>query len=185
MKFLIVGLGNIGAEYHNTRHNIGFDVLDELAKQKEVTFTTQKLGDVAEYKFRGKKAVLLKPSTFMNLSGKAIRYWMDKEKIPVERLLVIVDDLALPFGKLRLRAKGSDAGHNGLKSIEAVLQTSKYPRLKFGIGDDFQRGQQVQYVLGRWTDEQLDDLGSFIDKSTEYVDSVMAMGVTRTMGTMN
>jgi len=185
MKYLIVGLGNIGAEYDGTRHNIGFEVLDALAREKEVSFETDKLGDVARFKFRGKTAVLLKPSTYMNLSGKAVKYWKDKEKIPIERILIIVDDLALPFGKLRLRAKGSDAGHNGLKSLEAMLHTTKYPRLKFGIGNDYKRGQQVAYVLGKWTDEQEKEIQSHIEKSIEYIYSVMVAGVTRTMGSLN
>jgi len=185
MKFLIVGLGNIGEEYRGTRHNIGFEVLDRLAKEKEAEFSSDKLGDIAKFKFRGKTVILLKPSTYMNLSGKAIKYWKDKENIPTERLLVVLDDLALPFGKIRLRAKGSDAGHNGLKSIEAMLHTSKYPRLKFGIGNDFNRGQQVQYVLGKWTDEQLVDIDGAIEKSIEFIYSVMVAGVTRTMGSMN
>lgn len=185
MKFLIVGLGNIGPKYHNTRHNIGFDVLDYIAEEQDLTFSTERFGDVARYKFRGKTAILLKPNTFMNLSGKAVRYWLEAEKIPKDRLLVIVDDLALPFGKLRLRAKGSNAGHNGLKSIEQLLLTSKYARLKFGIGDDFPRGKQVEYVLGEWGAEEQQELGPSINLAKEYVENMMVMGVTRTMNLLN
>ena len=185
MKYLIVGLGNIGPEYHNTRHNIGFDVLDSLAAEKDFSFKTEKLGDIAKYKFRGRTAVLLKPSTFMNLSGKAVRYWMDKEKIPVDKVLIIVDDLALPLGKLRLRPKGSDAGHNGLKSIAEMLNTTKYPRLKFGIGDDFPRGQQVQFVLGKWSNEEKTLLLEPINKAKEFIHSFMAIGIARTMSSLN
>ena len=144
MKYLIVGLGNIGAEYHNTRHNIGFDVLDALAKKREVEFKTDKLGDVVEFKFKGRLFILLKPSTYMNLSGKAVNYWMQKKKIQKENLLVIVDDLNIPFGKIRLRGKGSDGGHNGIKDINQMIG-SKYARLRFGIGDEFSKGKASQF----------------------------------------
>ena len=154
MKYLIVGLGNIGAEYAETRHNIGFNVLDALAEASNTVFTTQRYGDVAEAKYKGRTLVLLKPSTYMNLSGKAVRYWMDAGKIPPENLLVVSDDIALPFGTLRLRPKGSAGGHNGLKNISELLGTEEYARMRFGVGGDFPKGHQVEYVLGEWTDER-------------------------------
>ncbi len=154
MKYLIVGLGNIGAEYADTRHNIGFDVLDALAGASNAVFTTARYGDVAEARWKGRTLVLLKPSTYMNLSGKAVRYWMDATKVPLEHLLVVSDDIALPFGTLRLRPKGSAGGHNGLKNIAELLGTEEYARMRFGVGGDFPRGHQVDYVLGRWTDEE-------------------------------
>ena len=154
MKYLIVGLGNIGAEYADTRHNIGFDVLDALAGASNAVFTTARYGDVAEVRWKGRTLVLLKPSTYMNLSGKAVRYWMDATKVPLEHLLVVSDDIALPFGTLRLRPKGSAGGHNGLKNIAELLGTEEYARMRFGVGGDFPRGHQVDYVLGRWTDEE-------------------------------
>ena len=147
MKYLIAGLGNIGTEYQNTRHNIGFMVLDALAKASNATFMTQRYGDVAEMRLKNKELVLLKPSTYMNLSGNAIRYWMEKERIPLENLLVVVDDIALPFGAVRMKARGSDAGHNGLKNIAEVLSTQNYARLRFGIGNNFPRGFKLKYVL--------------------------------------
>ena len=153
-KFLIVGLGNIGDKYEHTRHNIGFKVLDELAKQENRKFETLKLGDLTTYKFKGRSFILLKPSTFMNLSGKSVLYWMTKEKIPLENVLVITDDLNLPFGTLRLKTKGSDGGHNGLKDIQDKLQTTKYNRFRFGISDTFSKGKQVDYVLGKWSADE-------------------------------
>ena len=149
-KYLIAGLGNIGAEYVNTRHNIGFKVLDHLARQEGLDFATAKLGAVAEYKLKGRTLFLLKPNTYMNLSGKAVKYWLDKENIPLENLLVVTDDLNLPFGTIRIKAKGSDGGHNGLKSIQQIMNTADYPRFRFGISDAFKKGQQVNYVLGEW-----------------------------------
>ena len=154
MKYLIVGLGNIGAEYADTRHNIGFKVLDCLAEQSNIAFTTGRYGATAELRHKGRTLVLLKPSTYMNLSGKAVRYWMETEKIAPENLLVVVDDIALPFGTLRMRQKGSAGGHNGLKNITELLGTEEYTRIRFGIGGDFARGQQVDYVLGSWSDEE-------------------------------
>ena len=154
MKYLIVGLGNIGAEYANTRHNIGFRVLDALAEASNATFTAGRYGSTATIKHKGRTLILLKPSTYMNLSGKAVRYWLDAEKIEVQNLLVIVDDIALPFGTLRMRAKGSDGGHNGLKNINELLGRNDYSRIRFGIGGDFARGHQVDYVLGEWSDEE-------------------------------
>lgn len=154
MKYLIVGLGNIGAEYENTRHNIGFKTVEAFAKASTVPFLPSRYGDVATAKHKGRSLILLKPSTYMNLSGKAVRYWLEQEKIPQENLLIITDDIALPIGTIRLRGKGGAGGHNGLKSIEEILGTANYARLRFGVGNDFGRGQQVNYVLGEWTEEE-------------------------------
>ncbi|MEG0498340.1 MAG: aminoacyl-tRNA hydrolase, partial [Alistipes sp.] len=154
MKYLIVGLGNIGDEYADTRHNAGFEVLDALAKASNIAFTAGRYGSVAELKHKGRTLVLRKPTTFMNLSGKAVRYWLDAEKIAPENLLVVVDDIALPFGTLRMRPKGSAGGHNGLKNITELLGHENYARMRFGIGGDFARGQQVDYVLGTWSEEE-------------------------------
>lgn len=184
-KFLIVGLGNIGAQYTNTRHNIGFKVLDALAKKEDLTFETQKLGDITTYKFKGRTFILLKPSTFMNLSGKAVLYWLTKEKIPLENLLVITDDLNLPFGSLRLKTKGSDGGHNGLKDIQNKLQTTKYNRFRFGISDEFSKGRQVDYVLGEWSDIESEKLTERIEKSIALIKSFGTAGVNNTMNTFN
>ena len=151
MKFLIVGLGNIGDEYRGTRHNIGFTILDAFAEASNIAFSTKRYGDVAEMRLKNQQLILLKPSTYMNLSGHAVRYWKDKEGIDLDHILVIVDDLALPFGAIRMKARGSDAGHNGLKDIAAMLGTDAYPRLRFGIGNDFPRGGQIDYVLGRFS----------------------------------
>lgn len=185
MKYLIVGLGNIGTEYANTRHNIGFDVLDALAGASNTVFKTERYGDIANVKFKGRNLVLLKPSTYMNLSGKAVRYWMEKEKIGLENVLVITDDLALPLGTLRLRGKGSDGGHNGLKNIQEILGTNKYSRLRFGIGSDFSRGQQVDFVLGKWSEEEVTQLKSLIDKSIDCIHSFATIGLDRTMSNFN
>lgn len=185
MKYLIVGLGNPGAEYAETRHNIGFKVVERLAAGKDAVFSTGRLGDVAHAKFKGRTCVLLKPSTYMNLSGKAVRYWMDTEKIPLERVLVITDDLALPFGTLRLRAKGSDGGHNGLKDIQAVLGTTQYPRLRFGISAAFSQGQQVDYVLGQWTEAERTGLEERLERCEALVWSFATAGLARTMNAFN
>lgn len=185
MKYLIVGLGNIGAEYHNTRHNIGFSVLDALTEAAGLNFKEERYGAVAEYKFKGRTFVLLKPNTYMNLSGKAVNYWLQKEKVPVENLMVIVDDLALPFGTLRLRGKGSDAGHNGLKNINQVLGHQNYARLRFGIGNDFGRGQQVDYVLGKWSAEEKEQLTPCIKTCIDMVKGFGTIGVQRTMTAYN
>jgi PTH1 family peptidyl-tRNA hydrolase len=186
MKFLIVGLGNIGSKYENTRHNAGFQVLDHLMKDKEENpWNTARYGDVAEYKFKGRRAILLKPSTFMNLSGKAVRYWMNEENIPLENVLIITDDLALPFGTIRLRAKGSDGGHNGLKDINAVLGTTEYARLRFGIGDTFSRGKQIDYVLGEWESEEMEEMEGHLDFCVQIIKSFMGAGVGRTMNDFN
>jgi PTH1 family peptidyl-tRNA hydrolase len=184
-KYLIVGLGNIGSEYENTRHNIGFKVLDHLAKKEDLTFTTQKLGALATYKLKGRSFLLLKPSTYMNLSGKAIKYWLTKENIPLENLLVITDDLNLPFGALRIKQKGSDGGHNGLKDTQLQLQTTKYNRFRFGISDEFSKGRQVDYVLGNWTSEENEKLSERLDKSIEIIKSFGLGGMNNTMNSFN
>jgi PTH1 family peptidyl-tRNA hydrolase len=185
MKFLIVGLGNIGSEYAQTRHNIGFKVLDALAGASNLFFKTDRYGDVCELRHKGKTFVLLKPSTYMNLSGNAVRYWMQQEKIPLENVMVITDDLALPFGKLRMRGQGSDGGHNGLKHIQQILQTSNYPRLRFGISAEFGKGQQVDYVLGDWSDEEKQTLNEHIERAGKAVLSFGHIGLARTMNEFN
>ncbi|MDA9069632.1 aminoacyl-tRNA hydrolase [Algibacter sp.] len=184
-KFLIVGLGNIGEKYASTRHNIGFKVLDYFAKQEDLTFETQKLGDVSTYKLKGRTFILLKPNTYMNLSGKAVLYWLTKEKIPLENLLVITDDLNLPFGSIRVKTKGSDGGHNGLKDIQEKLNTTKYNRYRFGISDAFGKGRQVDYVLGEWTTEELDQLKERLDKSIALIKSFGLAGINNTMNAFN
>lgn len=184
-KFLIVGLGNIGDEYAETRHNIGFKVLDKLANKKEFSFETVKLGDVGIYKLKGRSVLCLKPSTYMNRSGKAIKYWMDKEKIPLENILVITDDINLPFGTIRVKTKGSDGGHNGLKDTQEYLQTTKYNRFRFGVGSDFGKGRQVEYVLGKWTEDEELALEARLNKSVELVDSFVLSGISRTMNQFN
>jgi len=185
MKYLIAGLGNIGPEYELTRHNIGFLVLDRIADNHKIDFTTQRLADKAELKFKGKQLHLIKPNTFMNLSGKAIAYWLQELKIPKENLLVIVDDLALPFGTLRMRTKGSSAGHNGLKNIELLLAGQEYARLRFGIGNEFNKGQQVDYVLSNFTPKEFEELPPLMDKSEEMVKSFCTIGPERTMNFFN
>ena len=184
-KFLIVGLGNIGSEYENTRHNIGFKILDYFAKKEELTFKTDKLGDITTYRFKGRTFIFLKPSTYMNLSGKAVRYWMTKEKIPIENVLIITDDLNLEFGTIRVKTKGSDGGHNGLKSVQALLNTTKYPRFRFGISAEFSKGRQVNYVLGEWTSEESNILPERLEKSTELIKSFGTAGVSNTMNSFN
>lgn len=184
-KFLIVGLGNIGAEYVNTRHNIGFKVLDHLAKKENLEFQTVKLGSLAEFKFKGRTILLLKPNTYMNLSGKAIKFWMDKENIPIENILVITDDLNLPFGTIRIRTKGSDGGHNGLKNTQQVLNTSNYPRFRFGISDEFKKGKQVDYVLGEWNDAEKASLPERLDVAAEIIRSFGTAGLENTMTAFN
>lgn len=185
MKFLITGLGNIGSEYAHTRHNIGFDIVEHIASEEGVAFEDGRYGLTAQYKYKGKVFILLKPSTYVNLSGKAVNYWMQKEKIPIENLLIIVDDLALPFGSLRMKAKGSDAGHNGLKSIHASLGHNQYARLRFGIGDNFRKGHQVDYVLGKWTPEEKKELPERFELAGEIVKSFGTIGVPRTMSLFN
>jgi peptidyl-tRNA hydrolase, PTH1 family len=184
-KFLIVGLGNIGAEYVNTRHNIGFKVLDYLAKKENLDFQTVKLGDVAEYRIKGRTLFLLKPNTYMNLSGKAVHYWMEKEKIAKENVLVITDDLNLSFGTIRIKSKGSDGGHNGLKNIQLVLNSTEYPRFRFGISDEFKKGKQVDYVLGEWNEEEKSKLQERLDLSVEIINSFALSGLNNTMNEYN
>jgi len=184
-KYLIVGLGNIGFNYQNTRHNIGFKILDVLAKKFQLSFETKKLGDIAELKLKGRKCVLLKPNTYMNLSGKAVLYWLTKENIPIEHLLIITDDLNIPFGTLRLKTKGSDGGHNGLKDIQNKLETTKYNRLRFGISDTFSKGKQVDYVLGEWKENELESLEKYIEVSSNAVKSFVLSGAKITMNTYN
>lgn len=185
MKYLIVGLGNMGAEYDDTRHNIGFDVLDHLAKAAEVTFKNDRLGDIARFKHRGRTFVMIKPSTYMNLSGKAVQFWMTKEKIKPSNLLVVVDDLNIDLGKLRLRGKGSDGGHNGLKHINQVLGSTKYARLRMGIGNEFSRGRQIDFVLGKWKDEERETVDKMIKKAADTVKSFGAIGLAHTMSQFN
>ena len=185
MKYLIVGLGNIGAEYADTRHNAGFDVLDALAGASNISFAAARYGAVAELKYKGRTLVLLKPSTYMNLSGKAVRYWMEAEKIAPENLLVISDDIALPFGTLRMRTKGSSGGHNGLKNISELLGREDYARIRFGIGGNFARGQQIDYVLGTWTDEERKLLPERLKVFGDAVLSFAAIGAERTMNLFN
>ena len=185
MKYLVVGLGNIGDEYAHTRHNIGFDILDALAGASNISFKDKRYGFVSEMKYRARTYVLLKPSTYMNLSGNAVRYWLNKEKLPIENLLVVLDDLALPFGTLRLRAKGGDAGHNGLNHIQTIMGTTNYARLRFGVGNDFYPGQQVDYVLSGWTAEQEKALPDRIELAGEIIKSFGAIGLQRTMNEYN
>ncbi|WP_418536015.1 aminoacyl-tRNA hydrolase [Odoribacter laneus] len=185
MKYLIVGLGNIGPEYQDTRHNIGFNVLDAFAKASNVVFEDRRYGAVSEVKLKGRPLILLKPNTYMNLSGKAVSYWMQREKIALEDLLILVDDLALPFGTLRLRGQGSDGGHNGLKSINACLGTTNYARLRFGIGNEFKKGQQVDYVLGGWKEEEIKHMDALLERSKEIISSFVLLGLSKTMTSFN
>ena len=185
MKYLIVGLGNIGKEYEETRHNIGFMILDALAKASNISFSDKRYGFVAEMKYAGRTLVLLKPNTYMNLSGRAVNYWMQKEGIPLENVMVLVDDLALPVGKIRIRSKGSDAGHNGLKSIQQILGRSDYARLRFGIGNDFPKGFQVDHVLGRWDDEEYQTVNAKMESCAEIIKSFVTIGIERTMNLYN
>lgn len=184
-KFLIVGLGNIGEEYSETRHNIGFKIADKLASDAEVKFVTSRLADVAYIKHKGKQLVVIKPSTYMNLSGKAVNYWLQEEKIKTENMLVLVDELALPFGKIRIGPKGSDGGHNGLKSIQEVLNTTEYPRMRFGIANEFNKGGQVDYVLGKWGSEELKTLNERIKIAADAVKDFAFIGLQRCMNQYN
>lgn len=184
-KFLIIGLGNVGNEYANTRHNIGFDVVDAFAFKHGGFFQSARLADVAEIKWKGKIFICIKPTTFMNLSGRAVKYWLDKEKIPVENSLTIVDDLALPLDKLRLRKSGSDAGHNGLRDIQSILGTDQYPKLRFGIGSNFPKGMQVEFVLSKWFKEELPVVKIKIEKCVEVIESFAATGIDKTMSLVN
>ncbi len=185
MKYLIVGLGNIGPEYEITRHNIGFLILDRLADAAGVKFTQDRLSFITEVKHKGRTLVLVKPTTYMNLSGKAVNYWLQQLKIPTEQLLVMTDDIALPFGKIRLKPRGSAGGHNGLKNIEATLGTNEYTRLRFGVGDNFHKGQQVDYVLSPFSKAEFDELVPHMDKSIEAIHSFATVGLERTMNFFN
>lgn len=185
MKYLIVGLGNIGPEYADTRHNIGFMVADELAKQAKASFANLRLSYYTEFSHKGRKVHVIKPTTYMNLSGKAVNYWMQELKIPIENVLVIVDDLALPFGTLRIKPKGSAAGHNGLKSIESVVGGVNYARLRFGISDNYPKGRQVDYVLSGFDEDEQLDLPALIDRSVEMILSFVAVGAELTMTRFN
>jgi len=181
VKYLIAGLGNIGYEYENTRHNVGFDVADLLCRQLEGSWHDDHHGELAEVRHKGRTFILLKPNTYMNLSGKAVRYWLQKEKILTENCLVVCDDLNLDFGKLRLRAKGSDGGHNGLKNIQEILGTDAYPRLRIGIGSDFSRGKQVNFVLGKWSADEAAELPNILEKAVETIKAVATIGIDRAM----
>ncbi|MBL7883136.1 MAG: aminoacyl-tRNA hydrolase [Bacteroidia bacterium] len=184
-KFLIAGLGNIGEEYENTRHNIGFKVLDYLAKENDLKFVNDRLAAVCEFRLKGRTLILIKPSTYMNLSGKAINYWLQAEKISKENLLVITDDIALPFGTLRMKGKGSDGGHNGLKNIQEILNGVDYARLRFGVGSEFHKGKQVDYVLGKWSAEEENSLEPRIKLATEMIKGFATIGLQLTMTNFN
>lgn len=184
-KFLIVGLGNIGNEYANTRHNIGFDVINALVQKHSGSLQVERLAYVAELKLKGKKLVCICPTTFMNLSGRAFKYWMDKEKVPLENTLTIVDDLALPLDKIRLRAGGSPAGHNGLKDIQLTLGTDQYPKLRFGIGNEYPKGMQADFVLGKWLNSELPTVKLKIDKCIEIIENFVNIGIEQTMNEVN
>ena len=185
MKYLVVGLGNIGSKYAGTRHNIGFTVLDALAEASNTAFSTDRYGDVCQVRYKGRTAVLLKPSTYMNLSGNAVRYWMQKEKIEAGNVMVILDDIALPFGTIRIRKQGNDGGHNGLRHINETLGTTAYPRLRFGIGGDFPKGMQVEYVLARWTPEEKAELPGYMKQALQAVYDFTTIGIDRTMNVHN
>jgi len=184
-KFLIVGLGNIGEKYTETRHNIGFKIVDEVAEEQNTIFETDKLGDVATFRFKGRTFVLLKPSTYMNLSGKAVKYWMDKEKISIENILVVTDDVNIDFGTIRLKAKGSAGGHNGLKDIQEKLNTQQYARFRFGVGGNYSRGKQVDYVLGEWNKDEKSELIERLPTSAKVITSFGTAGLNNTMNEFN
>lgn len=184
-KFLIVGLGNIGSKYENTRHNIGFKILDYYSEKNNLTWETARLGDITTHKLKGRTLVFLKPNTYMNLSGKAVRYWMEQEKIPLENMLIITDDLNLDFGTIRIKTKGSDGGHNGLKDIQTVLQTATYNRFRFGISASFGKGRQVEYVLGEWDQEEEDLLSERLATSAQVIESFVLAGMNITMNSYN
>lgn len=185
MSFLIACLGNIGEEYDNTRHNVGFKIADELAQLNKTTFSLERLAFVAQFRSRGKNGYIIKPTTFMNLSGKAVRYWMNEYKIPPQNLLVVLDDLALPFGSIRIRAKGSDGGHNGLKDIDVTLGNNNYPRLRFGIGSEFTKGKQVNFVLGKWSAEEMQSLNKLVAEACNGINCFMFEGIERAMNKFN
>lgn len=185
MKYLIVGIGNKGEEYKETRHNVGFKVAEKIAESLEAPFKSTNFGWMAEGRYKGRKVFILKPDTYVNLSGNAVKYWMQKENIPLENILIITDDLALPFGSLRLKGKGSDAGHNGLKNIQQVLNTPNYARLRFGISADFEKGKQIDYVIGEWSDEEREKLPERIEKFSEAALSFVFAGLSNTMNSFN
>ncbi len=185
MKYLIVGLGNIGAEYRNTRHNIGFKVLDALSEASNAVFEHDRYAYVAEGKYKGKTLVMIKPTTYMNLSGKAVNYWLQQTKTDISKMLIVVDDIAIPFGTIRIKTKGSDAGHNGLAHINQTLGHNKYNRLRFGLGNNFPRGKQIDYVLGEWSKEEELKLPERIDKMVEAIQSFSKIGIERTMNFFN
>ncbi len=185
LKYIIFGLGNIGTQYENTRHNIGFKILDALAKASNISFEPNRYADVATLRIKGRILVLVKPSTYMNLSGKAVNYWMQKEKVALENTLVLVDDIALPFGSIRIRTKGGDAGHNGLAHICETLGHSKYNRVRFGIGNEFSKGKQIDYVLGDWTDEEAKALPKRIEIACDAIKNFPFIGIARTMNFFN
>jgi len=185
MKFLIVGLGNIGMEYDATRHNIGFEVADTFVLKNGGNYTLDRHAHVSEVKWKGKTFIVIKPTTYMNLSGKAVKYWMDKEKIPLENVLVIVDEIALPLGTIRIRASGSNAGHNGLKNIELLLMTDKYPRLRFGVGNDFPKGRQVEYVLGKWKPSEVPIVKDMLLKCVDAIECYATQGIGKAMTEFN
>lgn len=185
MKYLIVALGNIGAEYIDTRHNVGFNIADVIAERQGVSFKLERFAFYTQYKYKGRQVHLIKPTTYMNLSGKALLHWMRDLKVPIERILVIVDDLVLPFGTIRLKPRGSSAGHNGLENIQYVLGTTIYPRLRFGIGDNFSKGKQVEYVLGKWNSQEKEELPSYVDAAVKAVDDFIFLGIVRAMNFNN
>lgn len=185
MKYLIIGLGNIGAEYANTRHNIGFVVADALANELKGRFSVERLASVSKVKFKGRILVIIKPTSYMNLSGKSVKYWMDQEKIPIERILIVLDDIALPLGALRMKARGGDAGHNGLTDIILKLDTDIFPRLRIGIGDDFPRGYQADYVLGQWSRSEEKLMIPRVETAVEAIKSFVTLGIDRTMTAFN
>ncbi len=184
-KFLVVGLGNIGIEYVNTRHNIGFKILNYFANKENITFQSAKFGDVTQFKIKGRTIILLKPNTYMNLSGKALKYWTEKEKINIENVLVITDDLNLSFGTIRIKPRGTDGGHNGLKNIQLLLNSSEYPRFRFGISDEFKKGKQIDYVLGEWNDDEKTKLQERLELASQIITSFALTGLDTTMNTFN
>lgn len=184
-KYLIIGLGNIGPEYAQTRHNIGFKIVDAFAQKENLSFETAKLGDITTFKIKGRSVLFLKPSTYMNLSGKALHYWMEKENIPLENILVVTDDINLDFGVIRVKTKGSNGGHNGLKDIQNTLNSANYNRFRFGVGANFGKGKQVDYVLGKWDEDEKTALVERLEKSTELIKSFVLSGITTTMNEFN
>lgn len=184
-KFLIVGLGNIGNEYQHTRHNIGFDVIDYFVHKHKTHFATERLAEVAHVSVKGRNIICIKPTTYMNLSGRAVKYWLEKEKIPINHLLVLVDEIAIPINKLKMKPAGSDGGHNGLKSIQESLGTVQYPRLRFGIGNDFPKGLQVEYVLGTWRKDQEQIVFKKIERSVQAIEDFVFLGIEKTMESVN